>query len=154
MYINTTEAASYLEISPRRLRKLLQEERVKGAYKCGSAWLIPLYKGMPQIIERQHGQRGTWKKKRKPKRTLVHINRNKIASNLNKNPEEREPVISVKGRKNTYVDRLEIPFPCRLIYRPDRSLDCGARVWLEILDYDLEKTLPLTTTQDSFPLSS
>ena len=146
MYLNTTEAASYLDISPRRLRKLLQEERVKGAYKCGHVWLIPLYNGMPQVIERKHGQNGTWNKKRKPKKTIIHINKNKIASNIKKNPEERNPVISIKGKRNTYVSQLEIPFPCRVIYQPDKPLPCGARVWIEVLDYDLEKILPLNTT--------
>ena len=33
MYVNTTKAAKLLEISSSRLRQLLQERRVKGAYK-------------------------------------------------------------------------------------------------------------------------
>ena len=43
MYLHTTQAASLLEISPRRLRQLLQQGRVKGAYKTGKYWLIPLF---------------------------------------------------------------------------------------------------------------
>ena len=144
MYINTSQVASYLGISSRRVRKLLAENRIKGAYKCGHVWLIPLYNGMPQVIERKHGQKGTWKRKRKPKKTIIHINRNKIAANKKKNPEAREPVIAVKGRKNTYVHQLEIPFPCRLVYQPDNPLDCRATVWIEVLDYDLEETLAVT----------
>ena len=141
MYINTTQAASYLDISPRRIRKLLAENRIKGAYKCGHVWLIPLYNGMPQVIDRKHGQKGTWKRTRKPKKTIIHINRNKIATNKKKSSEARVPVIAVKGIKNTYVHQLEIPFPCRLIYQPDKPLGCSATVWIEVLDYDLEGTI-------------
>ena len=141
MYINTTQAASYLKISPRRVRKLLEENRIKGAYKCGHFWLIPLYNEMPQVIERKHGQKGTWKRKKKPQKTIIHINRNKITANKNKSPEAREAIIAVKGKKNTYVNQLEIPCPCRIIYQPDKPLDCGATVWIEVLDYDLENTL-------------
>ena len=144
MYINTTQAASYLGISPRRVRKLLEEKRIKGAYKCGYFWLIPLYNGMPQVIAKKHGQKGTWKRSRKIQKTIIHINRNKIAANRNKSAEAREPVIAVKGKKNTYVNQLEIPCPCRIIYQPDKPLSCSATVWIEVLDYDLENTLAMT----------
>ena len=154
MYINTTEAASYLKISPRRVRTLLKEGRVRGAYKCGHIWLIPLYNGIPQIAERDRGQKGTWKRKRRPKRTIIHVNRNKIASNLKKSPEEREAIIAVKCEKNTYVHELEIPFPCKLVYRPDSPLDCQASVWIEVLDYDIEKILPSLTNGQKIQLAS
>ena len=62
MYLHTTQAASLLEISPRRLRQLLQQGRVKGAYKTGKYWLIPLYNGLPQVIKAKRGRAGTWKK--------------------------------------------------------------------------------------------
>ena len=51
MYVHTTKAASLLEISPRRLRQLLQQGRVKGAYKSGNFWLSPLYNGRQQAAE-------------------------------------------------------------------------------------------------------
>ncbi|MGD1919028.1 MAG: DNA-binding protein, partial [Pleurocapsa sp.] len=47
MYVGTNEAASILEISSSRMRQLLQKGRVRGAYKTGKFWLIPLYDGMP-----------------------------------------------------------------------------------------------------------
>ncbi|MEM6614763.1 MAG: hypothetical protein AAF652_21475 [Cyanobacteria bacterium P01_C01_bin.72] len=40
MYLHTTEAASLLKISPARLRQLLQQGRVKGAYKTGRYVLV------------------------------------------------------------------------------------------------------------------
>ncbi len=138
MYVHTTEAASFLEISSRRLRQLLQQGRVKGAYKSGSFWLIPLYNGLPQIIKAKRGQAGTWKTGKLPKKTIVHINSNKIKQNIKKSREQREPVIAVRGSNKSYVHQLEIPAPCRIIYDPEKPLDCGARVWIEVLDYDLD----------------
>ncbi|MGK7892098.1 MAG: DNA-binding protein, partial [Xenococcus sp. (in: cyanobacteria)] len=51
MYVMTTQAASLLQISSRRLRTLLQKGRVVGAYKSGKFWLIPLYEGLPVITK-------------------------------------------------------------------------------------------------------
>ncbi len=138
MYIHTTKAASLLNISPRRLRQLLQQGRVKGAYKSGKFWLIPLYNSLPQVIKAKRGQAGTWKTSKQPKKTIVHINKNNIQRNAKKSWEQREPVISIKGTKNTYVHQLEIPAPCRVVYQPDKPLSCGAKVWIEVLGFDLE----------------
>ncbi len=138
MYIHTTKAASLLNISPRRLRQLLQQGRVKGAYKSGKFWLIPLYNNLPQVIKAKRGQAGTWKTTKQPKKTIVHINSNAIKSNAKKSFELRKPVIALKGTKNTYVHSLEIPYPCRVVYQPDKPLSCGAKVWIEVLGFDLE----------------
>ena len=51
MIVGTSEAAKILNISSNRLRVLLVEGRVEGAYKTGKLWLIPLFNGRP-IIER------------------------------------------------------------------------------------------------------
>ena len=40
MYLHTAKAASLLSISDRRLRQLLQQGRVKGAYKSGKYFLV------------------------------------------------------------------------------------------------------------------
>ena len=137
MYIHTTEAAALLEISPRRLRQLLQKGRVKGAYKAGQYWIIPLYQGMPQIKKATRGQAGTWKTTTKPQKTTININSHAIKRNSKKESGEREPVIAVKGKTKHYAYQLEIPVPCRIVYQPDKPLDCGAKVWIEILDFDL-----------------
>ncbi|MEB3283605.1 MAG: DNA-binding protein, partial [Lyngbya sp.] len=39
MIVGTTEAAQILKISTARLRVLLSEGRVEGAYKTGKMWL-------------------------------------------------------------------------------------------------------------------
>ncbi|MEM8719233.1 MAG: DNA-binding protein [Cyanobacteria bacterium P01_G01_bin.39] len=138
MYVNTTQAASLLKISSSRLRQLLQKGRVRGAYKSGKFWLIPIYRGMPQIVAAKRGQAGTWKTVRKLKKTIVHINSNRIKQNIKKSKTERKPAIAVRGKEKHYVHELEIPVPCKIIYNPDKPLDCGARVWIEILNFDLD----------------
>ncbi|MEM7594588.1 MAG: helix-turn-helix domain-containing protein [Cyanobacteria bacterium P01_A01_bin.83] len=138
MYIHTTQAASLLGISPRRLRKLLQDKRVKGAYKSGKFWLIPLYEGLPVITKAKRGQAGTWKIGKRLQKQIIHINSNIIKQNIKKSPPERKPAIAVKGAQLGYVNQLEIPAPCRIIYQPDKPLPCGARVWIEVLNCDLK----------------
>lgn len=45
---------------------------------------------------------------------------------------EREPALTCKTYKsNTYAHEVEILGPCRIVYRPDKPLSCGARVWIE-----------------------
>ncbi|MGK7894149.1 MAG: helix-turn-helix domain-containing protein [Xenococcus sp. (in: cyanobacteria)] len=142
MYVHTTQAASLLGISSRRLRQLSQQGRIKGAYKSGKFWLIPLYNGLPQVTKAKRGQAGTWKTTKQPKKTIVHINSNKIKQNIKKSSEEREPVIAIKGTTNTYVHQLEIPAPCRVVYQPDKPLSCGAKVWIEILGCEIALIQP------------
>lgn len=68
-------------------------------------------------------------------RTVLHVNQHKIKKN-NKTG-ERVPVLSVKTYKsNTYCHEAVIygqdGLPAaKLIYRPDKPLSCGARVWIE-----------------------
>ena len=45
---------------------------------------------------------------------------------------ERKPVITVKTSKNNYYAyEVIIDGPSKVIYRPDKPLSCGARVWIE-----------------------
>ena len=67
----------------------------------------------------------------------MNINSNIIRQNIKKSKAERKPAIAVKGKNQRYVHELEIPVPCKIIYNPDKPLACGARVWVEILGYDL-----------------
>ena len=142
MYLHTTQAASLLGISSRRLRQLSQQGRIKGAYKSGKFWLIPLYNGLPQVIKAKRGQAGTWKTTKQPKKTIVHINSNTIKQNIKKSPEQREPVIAIKGATNIYVHQLEIPAPCRVVYQPDKPCSCGAKVWIEVLGCEIASIQP------------
>ncbi len=151
MYVITSEAALLLQIPHKRLLELLGKGRVKGAYKSGRFWLIPLYNGLPQIIPGKRGRKGAWVKTIRPKKTIVHVNRNRIQANKSKSPEKRKEVIAVKnsssnlsqGRKakngDFYTNYLEIPYPCRIIYQPDKPLRCGAHLWIEVLGDNLHK---------------
>jgi hypothetical protein len=61
---------------------------------------------------------------------FIHINQHKIRRNSKTG--EREPVITTKTYKsNTYCYEVEINGKCKVVYRPDKPLSCGAKVWIE-----------------------
>jgi len=63
-------------------------------------------------------------------KTIIHVNQHIIKKNSKTG--EREPVLTSKTYKNnTYCHEAIIDGPCRIIYRPDRPLSCGAKVWIE-----------------------
>lgn len=63
-------------------------------------------------------------------KTYIHINQHIIKRN--RKTAEREAVITAKTYKsNTYGHEVEIDGPCRVVYRPDNPLPCGAQVWIE-----------------------
>ena len=144
MFIGTTEAAKLLGISTSRLRVLLKEGRVEGAYKIGKTWVIPLYNGSPVIARRKRGPKPTWKTKQVPAKSHIHVNRHVMKDNkdfIEENPDSVKkkediahlnPVFSVKIRgENTYGHQVQINGPCRLVYRPDAPKCFGATVWIE-----------------------
>ena len=60
----------------------------------------------------------------------IHVNQHKIRHNTKTG--DRQPVLTVKTYKsNTYGHEVVIDGPCRVVYRPDKPLPCGARVWIE-----------------------
>ncbi|MEM7591535.1 MAG: DNA-binding protein [Cyanobacteria bacterium P01_A01_bin.83] len=135
MIVGTTETAKILKISTGRLRILLIAGRVEGAYKTGRTWLIPLFKGKPIIKPGTRGPAPRWRNPRKPAKTIVHVNTQRIRQNQKK--AQKQPVITVKTRNtNQYGHEVEIPGGCRVVYRPDSPM-CGARVWIESL-YDVK----------------
>lgn len=149
MYIHTTQAAELLNIAPRRLLTLLNQGRVVGAYKSGRCWIIPTFDGLPKIIPGLRGRRGSWKTQEdngdaneEDTKTIIHVNSNRIRSNNKKSAEERKPVIVIRGKTDVYVRRVEIPFPCQVVYHPDDPLHCGAKVWIEVLGFDLTQMQP------------
>ena len=136
MIVGTTETAKILNISSARLRVLLIEGRVEGAYKTGRMWLIPLFDGRPIIEKRKRGPSPRWRNPRKPAATIVHVNTHVIQHNQKHS--DTEPVITVKKRignqlSNRYCSEVEMPGGCRVVYRPNRPLSCGATVWIESL---------------------
>ena len=60
----------------------------------------------------------------------IHVNQHVIKRNAKTG--EREPVITVKrGKRNDYAREVEILGPAKVVYRPDKPLACGAKVWIE-----------------------
>lgn len=63
-------------------------------------------------------------------KTIIHVNQHNIRKNI-KN-DNLLPVLTVKTYKsNDYAHEVEIKGSSRIIYRPDKPLSCGARVWIE-----------------------
>ena len=67
-------------------------------------------------------------------KTIIHVIQAKIRSNTKNS--ENEPVLSCKTYKsNDYVHEAEIisngKVVAKVVYRPDKPLSCGARVWIE-----------------------
>ena len=96
MVVMTSQAALISNISTARMRVLLAAGRVKGAYKNGKFWLIPLYRGKPIISKCKRGPAPRWSNPRKLARTVIHVNKNAIQYNQKHQTTEKE-VISVKN---------------------------------------------------------
>jgi len=75
-------------------------------------------------------------------KTVIHVNQHNIKFNA-KNEDERKPVLTTKTYKdNRYGDTVIIRDANRneigrFVYRPDKPLSCGAKVWFET-EYDVE----------------
>tara|TARA_E500000318_G_scaffold109888_1_gene123936 strand:- start:318 stop:536 length:219 start_codon:yes stop_codon:yes gene_type:complete len=66
-------------------------------------------------------------------KTRIHINQHVIKKNAKTG--ERNPVITCKTYKeNTYAHEVTIRGECKVVYRPDNPLSCGAKVWIETED--------------------
>lgn len=63
-------------------------------------------------------------------KTIIHVNQHVIKDNSKTG--NRNPVLTVKTYKsNTYAHDVEIIGNSRVVYRPDKPLSCGAKVWIE-----------------------
>ncbi|MEB3340377.1 hypothetical protein [Okeania sp.] len=152
--MGTKEASLLLGFSRKRLLDLLAEGRVKGAYKNGRFWEIPVYEDeMPIIIPGRRGPKGKWRTKKSTKPTMIHVNQSKIKGNIGKPPAKLEPVLSVKdGDRNDYGYQLNITGPCQIIYRPYKPTACGARLWIntyERVEFIDTQFNPVTARQPS-----
>ncbi len=129
--VSTNEAAKLLGFSERRLRYLLSQNRVHGAFKVGRFWVIPLVNGLPEIRECKRGPKPTWKQLRR-KAAITHIHVNSHLFGKKDGAGNYVPVITAKGRggKNRYCDRIVIPGPCTVVYNYDNNY-AGARSWIE-----------------------
>lgn len=62
--------------------------------------------------------------------TRIHVNAQKIKANAKHGT--NEPVVTAKrGKRNYYGHEVFIAGPSHVVYRPDRPLSCGAKVWVE-----------------------
>jgi hypothetical protein len=132
MYVGVTELAEKLKVSCTRVRTLLRQGRITGAFKIGKTWVIPLVEGMPQATKGSRGPTLSWKTRRINAVTNIHVNQHIIRSN-NKTG-DRNPVITVKRHdSNTYGHEVVINGPCRIVYEPDTGLPAcnSAKVWIE-----------------------
>ncbi|NEO54918.1 MAG: helix-turn-helix domain-containing protein [Okeania sp. SIO3B5] len=136
--MGTREAAYLLGISGQRLRVLLAQGRVKGAYKKNGFWKIPIYGSkdedneMPVIFPGSRGPKGVWCKTKRSKPTMIHVNQHIIKQNTKKSLPKLKPVVSLKqGDLNYYGYQLEIQGPCRIVYRPHDPTSCGAHLWID-----------------------
>lgn len=61
---------------------------------------------------------------------VIHINQHHIKHN--RKNKKKLPVVTVKTYKsNTYANSVEVLGACRVIYSPEKPLECGATVWIE-----------------------
>jgi excisionase family DNA binding protein len=128
IFISTTEAASLLGISTARVRQLLAEDRIEGAYKSGKCWLIPVFERLPSIKKGTRGPKSVWRGAKHQAVTKIYINRHQLAQNARKGT--NYPVISVnRTNKNTYGHEIAINGPCRIVYNP--KLQKNPKIWIE-----------------------
>ena len=60
----------------------------------------------------------------------IHVNQHNIRANAKDNG--KRPVITVKTYKtNQYGHEVVIHGESKVVYRPDKPLSCGAKVWIE-----------------------
>lgn len=60
----------------------------------------------------------------------IHVNQHNIRANAKDGG--NRPTITVKTYKsNTLCNRVKINGPSELVYRPNKPLSCGARLWIQ-----------------------
>jgi hypothetical protein len=68
-------------------------------------------------------------------KTIIHVNQHNIKSNSKS--DNKKPVLTCKTYKsNTYANEAVIfdnenKEVARIVYSPDKPLNCGAKVWIE-----------------------
>ena len=63
-------------------------------------------------------------------KSIIHVDQHAIRRNLKEG--RNDPVISVRTYKGTKkAHSVHVDGPLTFIYRPDKPLSCGARLWAE-----------------------
>ncbi|MGF1672877.1 MAG: helix-turn-helix domain-containing protein [Rivularia sp. (in: cyanobacteria)] len=131
--IGTTQAAKLLKICTQRVRRLLKEGRIKGARKDGRFWQIPLFNGKPKVTKGRRGPKPNWRKRTSKALTRICVNQHYIRSNRKHGT--NNPVVRVESGKSVrYYHDVEIAGNCRVVYRPNNPLSCGAQLWIEVAE--------------------
>jgi hypothetical protein len=145
-FVLTTQAASLLNLCPQRVRQLLKQGRIKGAFKDKRGfWQIPLSWGVPQVIPADRGREGTWRKRLVKRSTFIHVRQDRLRHNRKYGT--NEPVITIReGDRLTYCHEATVEGICKIVYQPDRPLKCGATLWIE-----LEPTTRLKSKIKNYP---
>jgi hypothetical protein len=66
-------------------------------------------------------------------KTIIHVNQHNIKHNSKTG--DNKPVLTVKTYKsNDYAHEVVVNGPCKIVYRPNDPLSCGAKVWIETQD--------------------
>lgn len=61
---------------------------------------------------------------------VIHVNQHVIKRNR-KTGERVAPLTAKSYKDNTKASEIVVDGPCRIVYRPDAPLACGAHVWIE-----------------------
>lgn len=64
-------------------------------------------------------------------KTIVHVNRNVLASN-NKHGKNDPAIIIRRGKKRVYCYEAELAPGVKIFHKQNEPLDCGAKVWLTV----------------------
>ncbi|NJL63309.1 MAG: helix-turn-helix domain-containing protein [Methylacidiphilales bacterium] len=141
--VGSKEVAQLLRVTERRVRYLLEKNRIQGAIKIAGRWIIPLIDGLPKIDDGKRGPKPTWKerikshlenlassKSQKKGKTYIHIYRQRFGKK-DKNG-NYQPAIIVRKRNSAYCHKVFIPGPCTIVYNFDNPI-CGAKAWIETL---------------------
>ena len=63
-------------------------------------------------------------------KTIIHVNQHVIKANAKNG--ENNPTLTVKTyNSNRYAHEVLIDGPSKVVYSPDKPLQCGAKVWIE-----------------------
>ncbi len=66
----------------------------------------------------------------RPRLKRIHVNQHVIRAN--RKADASEPPLRIKlSDANITASEITIHGPAKVVYRPERPLSCGARVWIE-----------------------
>lgn len=77
----------------------------------------------------------------RPLKTIIHVNKQTIQSN-NKYSRTDPPITIKTSKSNTYAQRANIcdkdgNVIASVIHSPEKPLSCGAKVWIEVYNYEV-----------------